>query len=102
MRTRSGIFAALLISGIVNGPARGQDIATPPGYFSSAATSLSRAYVDHQTVTVPSPDGRSRIVAHAERQGYVLSVEEGLDSRRCLSLMGLIPRFCGRQIRWRS
>jgi hypothetical protein len=82
MRAISSILAALLTVGVVIGPARGQDIRPPKGTFSSIATSFSNAYVNHLTITVPSPDGRSRIVAYAEREAFILDVEGWIGSSK--------------------
>lgn len=79
--TRSTFFAVLIFTAeVVTGPACGEDAAVPTGMFSSAATSLSRAYVEHLTIVLPSPDGRSRIVLHAEGPGYALRVEGRIGS----------------------
>lgn len=73
-------FAALLTATIAIDPARAGDSPPPTGIFSSAATSFSDAYVNHLTVTVPSPDGRSRIVARPEKEAFVLDVEGRIGS----------------------
>lgn len=75
MRAKVRILAALFIVGVFIGSARGQDTLPSTGTFSSIATSFSNAYVNHLTVTVASPDGRSRIIAHAEKKTFVLDVE---------------------------
>ncbi|MBX7198746.1 MAG: hypothetical protein K1X51_05170 [Rhodospirillaceae bacterium] len=80
MARRRFFVALIFATGVVTGPVRGEDAGAPTGIFSAAATSLSRAYVDHLTVIAPSPDGRSRLVIRAERQSYVLRVEGRIGS----------------------
>jgi hypothetical protein len=66
------ILGALLLT---SAAAFGQDSQPSAGIFSSAAASIAGAYADHRAVTVPSPDGFSRVLARARDRNFVLEVE---------------------------
>src|SRR5262249_28988564 len=52
------------------------------GYFSSAATFLVHVFTNHRTITIPSPDGTSRVVVRPNGEKAVAELEGRIGSTK--------------------